>query len=145
MWFGGFCFYVSIVVPIATDVLGSSFDQGLITRRVTQVLNWFGLCAGAMMLVHSCFGLKSGRSKATVVQLVSVVLMLIMQLVLFWLHPQIDAYVDVEIRDIAGDYDQFYFLHRLYLWASTVQWFASWLWLICFVVENGKTSGMSQP
>ena len=38
LWQGGFLFYVVFVVPVGTDVLGSSFEQGRITRFVTHSL-----------------------------------------------------------------------------------------------------------
>lgn len=130
MWFGGFGFYVSFVVPIGTEVLGSTFDQGMITRRVTIPLNWLGLTCSVMLLLNSAFGRKSGSGWwSRCVQFSSASAMLLMQLALFWLHPQIDAFVDLQIGELGGDYDQFYFLHRLYLWASTFQWIAAWLWL----------------
>ena len=35
-WQGGFTFYAGVVVPVGTDVLGSSLKQGFVTRRVTR-------------------------------------------------------------------------------------------------------------
>ncbi len=58
MWFGGFGFYVSIVVPVGTDVLGSSLNQGMITRQVTQWINIFAGIAVAMMLLESFLSWK---------------------------------------------------------------------------------------
>src|SRR4051794_27557099 len=45
LWQGGFLFYAAVVVPIGTEVLGGSFEQGAITRFVTQKLNWIGVAA----------------------------------------------------------------------------------------------------
>ena len=39
LWQGGFLFYAAVVVPIGTDVLGGSFEQGRITRFVTEQMN----------------------------------------------------------------------------------------------------------
>ena len=143
MWFGGFGFYVSFVVPIGNEVLGSKFEQGLITRKATVPLNYLCAIAIGVMLVESVATWKSSRAPRKHVQIGLTIFMLSMLIALFWLHPQIDNYVDREIHEISGDYDQFYFLHRLYLWASTFQWIAAWGWLICFIIgvkENGLTS-----
>ena len=42
-------------------------------------------------------------------------------LVLLWLHPRMDRLLDPELFRVL-DRDAFYPLHRVYLWASTVQW-----------------------
>ena len=52
IWFGGFTFYVSFVVPVGTDVLGTAMEQGMITRRVTVYLNYIGILALVLMLVE---------------------------------------------------------------------------------------------
>ena len=137
LWFGGFAFYVSFVVPIGTEVLGSAFEQGMITRQVTVVLNYVGIIAVSLMVVDAISSWKAERSKVKFVQFGLVCFITLMLLVLFWLHPKIDAFVDTQSQDIVGDYDQFYFLHRLYLWASTFQWIAAWGWLYCFARRSG--------
>jgi hypothetical protein len=134
MWFGGFGFYVSFVVPIGTEVLGSSFEQGLITRRATIPLNYFCGIAVAAMFVETLLTWRNSRSPQKQIQFGLVLIILIMLAAEIWLHPQIDAFVDLDTHEIAGDYDQFYFMHRLYLWVSTVQWIAGWGWLFCYVV-----------
>src|SRR5262249_50137002 len=48
-WQGGFTFYAAVVVPIGTQVLGSTAEQGRITRRVTPYLNLSGV-AGLVFL-----------------------------------------------------------------------------------------------
>ncbi|QEG23007.1 hypothetical protein [Mariniblastus fucicola] len=143
MWFGGFGFYVSFVVPVGNEVLGSTFEQGLITREVTVPLNWLGLFAGLLMLCDVILMRFSGQSPGRRMPLLAVgamaIVILVMQVALFWLHPQIDAFVDLEIHEIKDDYDQFYWLHRLYLWASTIQWIAAWVWLL-FRVSLWRTA-----
>ena len=134
MWFGGFGFYVSFVVPIGNEVLGSNFEQGLITRRATIPLNYLCMIAIAMMFLDFMLDWKRKTSSKTmqITRLTMVAIMAVTLASLFWLHPRIDAFVDRDIHEIRGDYDQFYWLHRLYLWASTVQWIAAWVWLICY-------------
>ena len=133
IWFGGFFFYVSFVVPIGNEVLGSSFEQGMITRRATVPLNWLGVLSAVLMIVDSILSWRIRGVWNRRVQLACPIIMLAMLASLFILHPQIDAFADRVLGEIKGDYDQFYWLHRLYLWASTVQWIAEWIWLIFFV------------
>ena len=44
-WQGGFTFYSAVVVRVGEEVLGSSREQGFVTRRVTNYLNAAGLVA----------------------------------------------------------------------------------------------------
>ena len=139
-----FWIYVSFVVPVGNEVLGSSFEQGLITRQVTVPLNWLGVLAATLMALNLLFNRKQFTRAVSTIQVIAVVVMLSMQVALFWLHPQIDTFVDLETHEIVGDYDQFYWFHRLYLWASTIQWFAGWLWLACFALPNRVTTEVEQ-
>ncbi len=138
MWFGGFGFYVSFVVPIGNEVFGS-FEQGLVTRRATLWLNYLGVLAAVLMIIDSILTWKKSQSRIRYVQISCAIFMLAMLAALFFLHPQIDACVDAELGEIKGDYEQFYWLHRLYLWASSFQWFAAWIWLICYLVNPMTT------
>lgn len=131
MWFGGFGFYASFVVPVGNEVLGS-FEQAMVTRQVTFWLNVLGALAGFLMLLESFSKSSFTSNRVKRIQFVSALSMLFMQAILFGLHPQIDAFVELEVGEVKGDYDQFYLLHRLYLWTSTFQWVAGWIWLGCF-------------
>lgn len=136
IWFGGFFFYVSFVVPIGNELLGSSFEQGLITREATVPLNYLACFAASCMLLESILTWRRSATIRRKIQLGFVIVLSAMTVWLMWLHPQIDAFVDVELHEIVGDYDRFYWLHRLYLWASTLQWVAGWGWLVCYVVAK---------
>lgn len=129
MWFGGFGFYVSIVVPIGTDILGSARNQGMITQQVTDWLNLFAGIAVVAMLLESYVSWKSiaGFSKWWLLSLAVLVSVFLGGLV--WLHPVLDAMIDPSEMEIS-DEAKFYQLHRLYLWLSTIQWIAAWAWLI---------------
>lgn len=50
-WQGGFAFYTAVVVPIGTDVLGSPFAQGMITRHVAFWINVTGAVTLAILAV----------------------------------------------------------------------------------------------
>lgn len=119
-WQGGFLFYVSVVVPVGTSVLGSAKDQGFITRGVTQWMNVSGGVALAVMALdvictmgESRWG-RRGRWS-------SVAIMAIFLIALVVLHRRMDAYLDPEIGELLNR-RAFYPLHRIYLWVSTFQW-----------------------
>ncbi len=133
VWFGGFTFYVSIVVPIGTEVLGSAAEQGFITRLVTQWLNLMGGIALVTILAESVFSWRSSLIRPSLmrlrrIQLLLVFLMAVLQVGLFVLHPYMDRLLDPEARVVILA-ERFYRLHRIYLWASTIQWVFAWFWL----------------
>jgi len=117
-WAGGFAFYGAAVVPVLHDEL-DRFQAGEITRRVTDTLNaaglvtlaiWWGLAlaerhAGPRRIRRARLGLLAATSALLTLQ--------------FGLHRVMDARLD------AGALRRFYPLHRAYLIASTVQWFAN--------------------
>ncbi len=128
VWFGGFTFYVSFVVPIGTEVLGSAAEQGFITRLVTHRLNWVGGIALVSMLVESLFSWNRSPPRLRRIQILLVILMGVLLAGLFVLHPYMDRLLDPEARVVILG-DRFYRLHRVYLWASTIQWVFAWFWL----------------
>lgn len=129
MWFGGFGFYVSIVVPIGTEVLGSALDQGMITRRVATWINVFSGIAFAMMLVESVLTWNQLRPFIRRAQLGLCLFMVVSLIGLVYLHFALDSMIDAADMRVA-DRETFYHLHRVYLWLSTIQWAAGWGWLI---------------
>ena len=129
MWFGGFGFYVSIVVPIGTDVLGSARHQGMITQLVTQWINIFSAIAFVAMTLELLLNWKRLSRNLRYSQLGLVLFMIAALVGLVALHPLLDAMINREDQTIS-DEGKFYQLHRAYLWLSTVQWIAAWLWLI---------------
>lgn len=131
VWFGGFTFYVSFVVPIGTDVLGSARSQGMITQQVTNWLNLVCGIATLMMLLESFRSWKLASRSAKYTQLAMVALIGGLLVGLLVLHPYLDALVDLE-KERVIDRTKFYGLHRVYLWLSTFQWIAAWIWLIVF-------------
>lgn len=132
VWFGGFFFYVSIVVPIGTDVLGSTTAQGMITRRVTEWLNLVNGLALATMFLETILRWRFNSRSIRVGQVVICVLMLGGLIWLVYLHPILDGMIDPEEQEVT-DSGEFYGLHRVYLWVSTFQWVASCVWLFLLV------------
>lgn len=132
VWFGGFFFYVSFVVPIGTDELGSAREQGFITRLVAHRLNAICLMALAAMTVETVVSWRRSGKLIRVAQAGSLLAIggLLVWLVL--LHPQLDQLLDVENHRVL-DRAVFYRLHRVYLWVSTLQWIFAWTWLFAVV------------
>ncbi len=115
-WLGGFTFYAAVVVPIGTEVLGSSSEQGWITQRVT---NWLNL-AGALALAGWAWDIAAEPAATRLRQSLRWLLWLLLAIglvVLVVLHPRMDALLDSRHNRAA-----FRSLHRVYLWVSTAQW-----------------------
>jgi hypothetical protein len=119
LWQGGFLFYATFVVPVGATVLGSSAEQGAITRRVTDYLNGCGVAA----LVVCVWDLASGHRGVALLRW-RWVLWLAMALILgglIALHVPMESLLDDPSAGSAGR-NHFRSLHRLYLWLSTAQW-----------------------
>ena len=135
VWFGGFTLYVSIVVPIGTEILGSARAQGEITQQVTHWINLVCSLAIFLMLLEHWVGRRFG-SRAKWISLAIVIVLMLSQLGLFWLHDALDELIEPAKRGIRViDRDAFYLRHRIYLWLSTLQWICGWVWLGIFVVQ----------
>jgi hypothetical protein len=122
-WQGGFTFYASVVVPVGQEVLGSHLEQGFITRRVTDYLN----LAGVVALLPLAWDTAAARDRArwrTRLRWLTWLGMAALLAVLVWLHPRLEALLDVETHTIA-DGKLFRSSHRSYLWISTIQWACS--------------------
>ncbi|MDG1875290.1 MAG: hypothetical protein P8J27_15355 [Mariniblastus sp.] len=121
VWFGGFTFYIAVVVPTGTQVLGSARIQGFVTQQVTWHLNWITAIAVVLMLweVFAEFPKKYRRSRMLAVSLVIAILVLMLALV--WIHGILNGFLDFENRSVRQK-ATFYQWHRLYLWISTIQW-----------------------
>ena len=129
VWIGGFTFYASVVVPIGTDVLGSKTTQGLITQRVTNVLNIVCSLTLIVMAIEAWWsgGARSRRTNLIVGTTIGVIALGLIALAC--IHPILDGEIDVEHEGVQ-DEPRFYGWHRVYLWVSTLQWLAGWCWLI---------------
>lgn len=115
-WWTSFTFYSSVVVPIGTELF-DAMHQGLITQRVTNVLN---LLTGIYLLIHliEFFVLSSRRIQKILWGLIALSL-----LNLLYLHSLMDPMIDFAEFQIS-DRREFYRSHRLYLWISTASWLA---------------------
>jgi hypothetical protein len=121
IYIGGFTFYSAVVIPVLHDRLESSLETGLVTQRVTDLLNLLGLvtlslgwCVYGLSVV---FGVRSGRGSRC--KIWPLMISSICLVVLLVLHRVLDRKLET------GTFSGFYPWHRAYLWASTVQWFAN--------------------
>jgi len=135
LWFGGFTFYVSFVVPIGTDILGSARRQGFITQQVTHRLNVVCAFAVLVMLIESYRTWRHRPISFRATMLAMTVLIGLMLIGLVGLHPHLDALVDWDKQRVL-DRAKFYGLHRIYLWVSTFQWLVAWIWIFIWVARN---------
>ena len=122
LWFGGFLFYSGFVISNAHEVLGDHETVGMITQRVTKVLNIIGIVTVILLyinLLKEQYVLKPKRFKMSQVLLGVLFLSLIS---LFIIHNMMSSHIDPEKLELSG-YKKFYKFHRVYLIISTVQFF----------------------
>lgn len=122
LWQGGFLFYTSVVVPTGTQVLGSPASQGVITARVTDVLNLIGVVGVAVFAWELNYS-RDRDPRRTAIRWWCWAVMLVCQWLLFYSHQLLDAFMDPE-RTCVVIRPLFYPMHRVYLWTITVQWFS---------------------
>jgi hypothetical protein len=126
LWWGGFTFYSVFVVHTGHFVLKSKLRQGFITQLVTKELNWLAVLTLAVVLWDIYLSHREGVSARLIrFAWASWGIMAVCLLVLFILHPDMDALLDGETRTVIDD-DKFYRLHDWYLIVSTIEWLAAW-------------------
>jgi hypothetical protein len=127
LWQGGFLFYAAVVVPAGEEVLGSAAAQGPITARVTDTLNTIGLVALVVLAIDLRLTLDSNVHR-TAIRWWCWSVAILCQVALFYFHVLLDAFMDpTRTRVIIGP--PFRPVHRMYLWAVSVQWFVCLLLL----------------
>jgi hypothetical protein len=142
LWQGGFLFYTAVVVPVGTDVLGSSLVQGLVTRRVTNWMNVFGAAWAVAFAWDAAASLDPTRRRRLARWLGWVACVALLG-VLAWLHGELDALIDPDIEKVR-DRRLFRNLHITYLWVSTAHWALglalAWLTLQAWRAEDKATA-----
>ena len=114
VWVGGFMFYGGAVVAILDDALGSH-DAGMLTRRVTNILNAIGVAVILWAIVLAWFERQTGPLWAIQIRIALLILTMLLLVGLCVLHVIMDNHLD---RGLPG----FRRLHRAYLGVSTAQW-----------------------
>ena len=142
LWWGGFTFYAVVVIPTAQKVLRSHTRVGFITQQVTHWLNLVAVLA-LLFLLWELLGAALLTPRRRRWLWGAWLVMAAMQAGLFILHPMLDRLLDFTAREII-DEPRFYFLHRVYLCVSTVEWLAAWVVLAgWFEHANGADKGHS--
>lgn len=118
-WQGGFTFYSAVVVPVGDDVLGSSRQQGFITRRVTNYLNVAG-CVAFPLAAWDAWA-AGGKTMANLLRWLAMAGMAVTLAAQGWLHTELDRVLRPDEMLIA-DQQMFRLVHERYLIASTAQW-----------------------
>ena len=110
-WWGGLCFYAVVVIPIATEIVGS-VEQGFISQRVTQ---WHNALSGLFLL---CVFTEAFRTRSTALWAFAAVLSIIDIGLVVW-HSRLTSMIDFQHRTVSSD---FYTEHAVYLWITTAEW-----------------------
>lgn len=121
--FGGFSFYAAVVVPVGSEVLDPT-SQGFVTQQVTHFLNG---AAGVMwlLLVWDLIAERKLRHQRMTKRLFVLTGVLgLCCIVLPVIHPWLDALLDADSHSIS-DVENFYTLHQVYLWLSSLRWLVS--------------------
>jgi len=143
LYWGGLTFYTGIVVRIIHMVLNDPMDGGLITQKVTLVLQVLGACTLPLMLVNDLSVTR--HSKRIGIALIGLTLVLSCALVaLFVIHSQLDHLIDVQQMEIT-DRGEFDAAHRRYNQTTTVQWLATVAYLPLAVYSWRVTDSARSP
>lgn len=138
--FGGFLFYAGVVIPIGSDEVGVT-TQGFVTRSVTNYLN----IATALTLLILAWEVYSGKHRrgewGNRLFVVFVAGIAACWITLVILHPQLERMLDLEAKTVEMP-ERFYDIHRIYLWASSIQWACSLplLWILANAQSKRKKS-----
>ncbi len=138
VWVGGFMFYGGAVVPILNDALGPH-DSGMITRRVTNILNAVGLVAIFSSTALAWAERRTGPRWAIRTRTVLLILTALCLVALAALHLIMDDHLD---RGLPG----FRRWHRIYLRVSTAQWiFNLGLLAVCLAIWTRREEPRCDP
>jgi hypothetical protein len=132
LWQGGFLFYAAFVIPTGTEVLGS-FEQGRVTRHVTNSMNVIGAATLAILAWDQCFsGFRRLRWSLWVGMAGTLA-------ALVWLHVLVEGLVDFSPSGRISDYPAFYSWHRAYLFVSTAQWVLGLVYVAALIRDWDKS------
>ncbi len=121
-WWGGLSFYAIVVVPIGTETIGS-VQQGFITQQVTFWHNCLYLLFMAMLFVE-------GAYRRSIWLWAAIATLAIVNIALFLTHAHLTKQMDFHERTVP---DTFYSQHATYLWITTVDYRATFIWNACWL------------
>jgi hypothetical protein len=122
LFWGGLTFYTGVVLRISHAVLNDPMDGGLITQRVTAVLQILGVITVVLMACNCVVVVR--QSPKFGYALVGCATLLGCSLIgLFVVHGQLDALIELETYAIT-DRDAFDAGHQRYNQLTTIEWLA---------------------
>ena len=127
LYWGGLTFYTGFVVRISHDVLNDPMDGGLITQRVTAVLQLLGVVTVLLMAGNTVAVASRSRSYGLALGICATLLGCAL-IGLFLVHGHLDAVIDVADSEIT-DRAAFDAGHQRYNQLTTVQWLAALAYL----------------
>ncbi len=122
VYWGGLTFYTGVVVRISHDVLNDPMDGGLITQRVTVVLQMLGLVVALLMILNGLIVVRKARRYGFALFICAAVLSCSLA-GLYSVHQDLDSVIDVA-EGVITDREEFTIGHRRYNQLTTVQWLA---------------------
>jgi hypothetical protein len=128
LWWGGLTFYAAVVVPLGTEIWGST-EQGFLTQRVTPWLHAFGALLAVCLLAEAIPTCRRGLAG------IAVALAVVTGALTVW-HARLSGLMEAADRSVG---DGFYAEHAVYLWLTTTAWLLGWGILGCLV--SGEAAG----
>lgn len=129
LWLGGLTFYIAIVVPAGTTIVGST-TQGEITSIVTGYLNGLAILASIAKLPWKQWRDRKPRTQGIMIRAGLCTAIALIACVQIWLRMLLMEKMDFvspananqSMIELGMSEWSFYSLHRIYLWLTTVQW-----------------------
>src|SRR5262245_29950371 len=131
LWLGGSLFYAAVVIPVGLSTLRPPHLQTFVTRKVTMYQN--GL--GALLVLVAVWELACSSDpvrRRVVARWLAVILFLLTLAGLLWLHPRLDALMDLESLTITN-HEAVRPLHHAYIAIGGVQILAAMALMILTV------------
>jgi len=124
LWQGGFVFYAAVVVPAGTGIHGAH-GQGLVTQRVTDWLNVFGLAW------HLLYGWDIFASEHFPLRKSLWYFSFVLLAFLTAVHRHLDRLIVANKVHV----DDFHQMHAVYLIASTALWLLALVHLVLMLCD----------
>ena len=125
-WWGGIFFYAIVVVPVATDAIGS-VEQGFITQQVSLFHN--------RLSIALLFGLsiEAIRIRSLLLGILTATLALNVVLLIVW-HTRLTNSMNFTEHAVPKT---FYASHAVYLWMFAIEWIHG-VAIACFLFRSNE-------
>lgn len=143
LFWGGLTFYTGFVVRISHDVLSDPMDGGLITQRVTSLLQMLGVVMVALMMLNAAIVIRHAKRLGFGL-LICTGLLAAALVGLFIVHGHLDQVIDVASSEII-DRDAFTIGHRRYNQLTTIEWLSSLAYLLLTVFAWRSVDSSAPP